>query len=173
MGSPPQVRGKHRTIYCRKQQRRITPAGAGKTSECLRPRCAARDHPRRCGENRRMQPQLPRPRGSPPQVRGKLPATFEDERFLGITPAGAGKTSIPFPKVSKIWDHPRRCGENSQVSGAHCASRGSPPQVRGKPPTWEDGIPVRRITPAGAGKTHSPELYRSYDTDHPRRCGEN
>ena len=32
-GSPPQVRGKHRTIYCRKRQRRITPAGAGKTGK--------------------------------------------------------------------------------------------------------------------------------------------
>ena len=33
-------------------------------------------------------------RGSPPQVRGKRPATAEATAEAGITPAGAGKTDV-------------------------------------------------------------------------------
>ncbi len=53
--------------------------------------------------------------GSPPQVRGKQKAAALDYLPIGITPAGAGKTFFRvFPRFA-IWDHPRRCGENSFV----------------------------------------------------------
>ena len=71
-GSPPQVRGKRKSLFANSHGSRITPAGAGKTSICRHAAAIAKDHPRRCGEN--VLPRLyavPVP-GSPPQVRGKL-----------------------------------------------------------------------------------------------------
>ena len=50
-GSPPQVRGKHSLCTAQPAQRRITPAGAGKTRFDAFFIFFERDHPRRCGEN--------------------------------------------------------------------------------------------------------------------------
>ena len=50
-GSPPQVRGKLVDIVVWVVGLRITPAGAGKTSQRSRRCSGAGDHPRRCGEN--------------------------------------------------------------------------------------------------------------------------
>ena len=70
----------------------ITPAGAGKTESNNGLATGARDHPRRCGENRIEYDDIENRIGSPPQVRGKL-ATASSRAFKrGITPAGAGKT---------------------------------------------------------------------------------
>ncbi len=70
-GSPPQVRGKRAdstgTLACV----RITPAGAGKTSQTNRTVMLSWDHPRRCGENLRDWVARNAAAGSPPQVRGK------------------------------------------------------------------------------------------------------
>ena len=91
-GSPPQVRGKQERAVGIVQQSRITPAGAGKTSQLFL----------------RV---LIRP-GSPPQVRGKQSHVRCCRGCIGITPAGAGKTcALRLPRVSR-QDHPRRCGEN-------------------------------------------------------------
>ena len=50
---------------------------------------------------------------------------------------------------------------------------GSPPQVRGKPcPAMYPPL-LRRITPAGAGKTCITAATVGRHWDHPRRCGEN
>ena len=70
--------------------------------------------------------------GSPPQVRGKLLGNWVIAEGLGITPAGAGKTSEAVLMPKKIQDHPRRCGENLSRVGKLSATPGSPPQVRGK-----------------------------------------
>ena len=51
VGSPPQVRGKHRTSSANKRKHRITPAGAGKTNFSSTGINTEWDHPRRCGEN--------------------------------------------------------------------------------------------------------------------------
>ena len=50
-GSPPQVRGKPADCCMMQGMARITPAGAGKTSDKIQSTCAIWDHPRRCGEN--------------------------------------------------------------------------------------------------------------------------
>ena len=50
---------------------------------------------------------------------------------------------------------------------------GSPPQVRGKLDTGFDELIRKGITPAGAGKTLSPNPDVWICWDHPRRCGEN
>ena len=86
-------------------------------------------------------------------MRGK-PELFDgmtdEER---ISPAGAGKTLCRFDGVSELWNHPRRCGENT----AKCSNI----------------IISGRITPAGAGKTVKRAMEWGVLQDHPRRCGEN
>ena len=95
-GSPPQVRGKPRSTSDSCNSSRITPAGAGKTFsagyDCVRPW----DHPRRCGENQLWSQEMSEKSGSPPQVRGKLNLARYNVGIYGITPAGAGKTELPF-----------------------------------------------------------------------------
>ena len=90
-----------------------------------------------------------------------------------ITPAGAGKTGSDMIHARHAADHPRRCGENDEMSTAVAAGKGSPPQVRGK--LFPLGLCYRfvRITPAGAGKTYTLINSGFASKDHPRRCGEN
>ena len=134
LGSPPQVREKLAVRPLGRHQERITPAGAGKTIGVHPELFAVKDHPRRCGENCQLcSPYFNAP-GSPPQVRGK-PFSFSSfTAYSRITPAGAGKT-IPISMLSFVLqDHPRRCGENQKYFCPMCRRKGSPPQVRGKPP---------------------------------------
>ena len=70
--------------------------------------------------------------GSPPQVRGKLCSGKRKNPLAGITPAGAGKTGRRLRCLGFGQDHPRRCGENTQLSQSDIVHLGSPPQVRGK-----------------------------------------
>ena len=53
-GSPPQVRGKRQHPELALLFHGITPAGAGKTITVMRKIIIDKDHPRRCGENRRI-----------------------------------------------------------------------------------------------------------------------
>ena len=118
-----------------------------------------RDHPRRCGENLDVARHFENGAGSPPQVRGKhLIAGILLDR-IRITPAGAGKTIARNIRKVDTEDHPRRCGENSYAVMRFSSMLGSPPQVRGKPPSRTMRFGGRGITPAGAGKTiHSRRL---------------
>ena len=72
LGSPPQVRGKQLYNPNISSETGITPAGAGKTLPLSISPSLARDHPRRCGENRQRFRTSISYIGSPPQVRGKL-----------------------------------------------------------------------------------------------------
>ena len=49
--------------------------------------------------------------GSPPPMRGKVFMMLARSYFLRITPAYAGKSTIPAYLSSVFWDHPRLCGE--------------------------------------------------------------
>ena len=98
-GSPPQVRGKPDKQRPVRLKRRITPAGAGKTRPPTEARDSSRDHPRRCGENIYPEYGLKDETGSPPQVRGKLGEWEQRKPIYRITPAGAGKTGIPFSQL--------------------------------------------------------------------------
>ena len=89
------MRGKHNSVDQIRCERRITPAGAGKTTAASGRGLAAKDHPRRCGENFLSLYLSGITVGSPPQVRGKPPAFFANRPERRITPAGAGKTTAP------------------------------------------------------------------------------
>ena len=91
-GSPPQVRGKLRSEVFMIVTFRITPAGAGKTTNPQIQKINAQDHPRRCGENDAGDYFINYVMGSPPQVRGKHVVGTSQLFSRRITPAGAGKT---------------------------------------------------------------------------------
>ena len=97
-GSPPQVRGKQSECKSACAVPRITPAGAGKTADCAAYAKQLEDHPRRCGENHQNHTFYLPNLGSPPQVRGKLINFISLTYHFRITPAGAGKTTIPITK---------------------------------------------------------------------------
>ena len=106
-------------------------------------------------------------------MRGKPIHKIIVSRLFGITPAGAGKTVLQCCIVRATADHPRGCGENSNVASGNFSAAGSPPRMRGKqlcfrPPTAEN-----RITPADAGKTEVVSRLTAVEADHPRGCGEN
>ena len=52
-------------------------------------------------------------------------------------------------------------------------NQGSPPRMRGKPTHTRQKARNVGITPADAGKTHIPLVFRDLCKDHPRGCGEN
>ena len=106
-------------------------------------------------------------------MRGKRSGATPRTRFVGITPAGAGKTLLQGLPTVRHRDHPRRCGENHQPRAETPCEGGSPPQVRGKLACFEILLHCNGITPAGAGKTTDRRLGRVCAQDHPRRCGEN
>ena len=73
LGSPPRVRGKVHDKAGIKLHRRITPACAGKRIKCHLFRQSFQDHPRVCGEKKRLTAGKTAGTGSPPRVRGKVP----------------------------------------------------------------------------------------------------
>ena len=71
VGSPPRMRGKH-YVHCPVlEERRITPAHAGKTSKNIMNQMSTPDHPRACGENAADAAGESVNGGSPPRMRGK------------------------------------------------------------------------------------------------------
>ena len=152
MGSPPPVRGKdpEQCPDCRKT--RITPACAGKSRVLSSSYTLCKDHPRLCGEKSCFRsPRILRI-GSPPPVRGKGIGKAWEEPRAWITPACAGKSSMPCHIILHFQDHPRLCGEKSTIITIRNTRKGSPPPVRGKEfiIPFESG--VVGITPACAGK---------------------
>ena len=111
-GSPPRMRGKLSVASACVAPARITPAHAGKTLPTISPETVSSDHPRACGENRRLEIFLLIQRGSPPRMRGKREQRAEDGAGERITPAHAGKTPHLLLITRGSADHPRACGEN-------------------------------------------------------------
>ena len=131
-GSPPRMRGKQKNRISDGSNSRITPAHAGKTCQCRRVDSGTQDHPRACGENAyhsRIKRDFV---GSPPRMRGKHRHFAAYRQSQRITPAHAGKTVIGLSYMQRHQDHPRACGENSNVPRAKYAQSGSPPRMRGK-----------------------------------------
>ena len=133
LGSPPQVRGLHRSYASRIATGGITPAGAGTTKDGII--------------------WIGNGNGSPPQVRGLRIQKPKIDRMKRITPACAGTTPYSSSKSVVCKDHPRRCGDNSLNSLCATRGKGSPPQVRGLQDGIIDDLRDDRITPAGAGTT--------------------
>ena len=152
-GSPPRMRGKVFYSSYFAFGRGITPAYAGKSEKSADGLICARDHPRVCGEKHHRCHPLPRPRGSPPRMRGKALRTGQRPRACGITPAYAGKSYSLALFLGLHRDHPRVCGEKplSLLTTRWCL--GSPPRMRGKVCGLGACKAHIGITPAYAGKS--------------------
>ena len=91
-GSPPHMRGKGIKPCNQRVRMGITPAYAGKSFPFFGIIRLHWDHPRICGEKQYRPRRLRRCLGSPPHMRGKDRVLCRKGRFLGITPAYAGKS---------------------------------------------------------------------------------
>ena len=151
-GSPPRMRGKGEGQGNSHQERRITPAYAGKSR--IRRACTDRhrDHPRMCGEKCEAYARIHGMVGSPPRMRGKALENGGGSLDVRITPACAGKSHFATNFHLNKRDHPRMCGEKWDKLPREIKQKGSPPHVRGKEcVNSARKLPVG-ITPACAGK---------------------
>ena len=92
LGSPPPMRGKAYKMWAHLEVIRITPAYAGKSYREKFTHMIRKDHPRLCGEKQHATAVADAVGGSPPPMRGKVPAVVELNLPIGITPAYAGKS---------------------------------------------------------------------------------
>ena len=171
-GSPPHARGRRveRSVCCIRPG--ITPACAGKTIRSHLERRWRRDHPRMRGEDRPSWATYCSGRGSPPHARGRPKSKAGWRTTPRITPACAGKTRHAVRAWLTCPDHPRMRGEDFLEPTLNCLFCGSPPHARGRRRVESRRGSRRRITPACAGKTYTPQARRSSATDHPRMRGE-
>ncbi len=147
------MRGKRLKKRGEADERRITPADAGKTPSVKTITFTRQDHPRGCGENNVIDEIVTGIMGSPPRMRGK--------------------PNAPPDKHKANRDHPRGCGENIPKTKEKRHEIGSPPRMRGKPRSNRNGLMSYGITPADAGKTKNEKVFHVLKQDHPRGCGEN
>ena len=110
-GSPPRMRGKGLGDEVCEGNARITPAYAGKREFPSKRHTPGKDHPRVCGEKRRLAGQGRGTGGSPPRMRGKAHRSGCRPLCTRITPAYAGKRQELGPGLWQFKDHPRVCGE--------------------------------------------------------------
>ena len=95
---------------------RIIPADAGSTSQVEANSIDFKDHPRGCGEHKRMLGGIPDGQGSSPRMRGALYDLPWSASGIGIIPADAGSTVPIRSTATGIRDHPRGCGEHAAVT---------------------------------------------------------
>ena len=126
------MRGKVVSLWELRKSPGITPAYAGKSlSPNYRPDVTG-DHPRLCGEKAGENHVEFVLEGSPPPMRGKGSVDFPCSIHDGITPAYAGKRFILTKNIDVGGDHPRLCGEKSDMLEKITWNLGSPPPMRGK-----------------------------------------
>ena len=136
----------------------ITPAHAGKSYDSVHSPRNGRDHPRPCGEKASGGYPNTGELGSPPPMRGKVPAARLRRSIAGITPAHAGKSYPATVCRCPLEDHPRPCGEKKSTLFRCFLTPGSPPPMRGKGILELTGTASIRITPAHAGKSYHVKL---------------
>ena len=150
----------------------ITPAHAGKRRAPCRLRWSSGDHPRACGEKIGSSIVPACVSGSPPRMRGKEFYSRCLWKWVGITPAHAGKRVPTRSGASGTRDHPRACGEKEHGNWLPGYVWGSPPRMRGKAFLMPSNVSRTGITPAHAGKRSSSSGWQGPARDHPRACGE-
>ena len=170
----------------------IIPAYAGSTLIGRGCYCYYGDHPRVCGEHPLSLQFRLLSRGSSPRMRGALllstgrvknhriiPAYAGSTNYTSqgsgkprIIPAYAGSTQLLKILSTLLRDHPRVCGEHSNIQIHGYEDRGSSPRMRGALDGVADRTLDRGIIPAYAGSTERGRRLREHFGDHPRVCGE-
>ncbi len=110
--------------------------------------------------------------GSSPRVRGTRVGQQDRRSVHGIIPACAGNTRRATSQASRLWDHPRVCGEHSTIRRTCSSPTGSSPRVRGTRQGGLHRIAELGIIPACAGNTDLQRGGNLVTWDHPRVCGE-
>ncbi len=171
-GSSPRVRGTVSHAGADVTLQRIIPAGAGNSrvrDECA---CAVADHPRGCGEQKRLEQRDLNRRGSSPRVRGTVGGDMSVRVRRRIIPAGAGNRESEIMQCSASADHPRGCGEQVDPAGMCSPRVGSSPRVRGTVSRYRLRAAPMRVIPAGAGNRWWGGRPSWACPGHPRGCGE-
>ena len=116
VGSSPRMRGT-RTRKCAEENGAgIIPAYAGNTAAVCAVSMVLRDHPRVCGEHDPHATRRAVPTGSSPRMRGTRLHLVPPMLAGGIIPAYAGNTKKPVGTTRTPRDHPRVCGEHTEVT---------------------------------------------------------
>ena len=152
-GLPPRARGRRGRGADHRPGRGTTPACAGKTRRRARTTANNRDYPRVRGEDPPGGCSRCVRRGLPPRARGRPSPRAPAPGRSGTTPACAGKTSAPTPRVCSRGDYPRVRGEDGGGQGEGGGGEGLPPRARGRRKRHHQRQACRGTTPACAGKT--------------------
>ena len=131
----------------------IIPADAGSTSRLICSKRRSKDHPRGCGEHACCHRCLSECSGSSPRMRGALPHRLLRNRTRRIIPADAGSTCEASADDGGYQDHPRGCGEHTELTELLGTDSGSSPRMRGAPGDGHQPPAAGRIIPADAGST--------------------
>ncbi len=171
-GTPPRRRGgPHHRRYGGVADRN-TPASAGRTSAACSTPSATSEHPRVGGEDLARVSRVGAGGGTPPRRRGGQDDADRQRAVRRNTPASAGRTPAPRRPHPGTPEHPRVGGEDSTSTCAQRCPTGTPPRRRGGRGPELKEAPVRRNTPASAGRTRSPPGTGRSSTEHPRVGGE-
>ena len=172
VGSSPRVRGEVRELVIEAADGGIIPAGAGRRGRGAHGFGGDGDHPRGCGEKALLAMMSVRKRGSSPRVRGEGIGSRGRSSRWGIIPAGAGRRAGDGDVGVVVGDHPRGCGEKVERPPHAAGEAGSSPRVRGEVLALFEGLHLRGIIPAGAGRSNRFCRRLRHEGDHPRGCGE-
>ncbi len=172
-GPPPPARGERSWCGVLPEDRRTTPACAGRTRAKQAARAERKDHPRLRGENNGVFIEDYINDGPPPPARGEQRALRPRVVHERTTPACAGRTGICLLLHGAVSDHPRLRGENGRNSSSPPRTHGPPPPARGEPRGGTGAGAGGRTTPACAGRTVTTTSPRPWRADHPRLRGEN
>ena len=155
-GSSPHVRGARHHLHKIATRHGIIPACAGSTFNASFGALQNRDHPRMCGEHAQGQWAAEVRVGLSPHVRGAHRRQPQLRQRAGIIPACAGSTVEQLFLTTVIGDHPRMCGEHTDLGKIVRVQWGSSPHVRGAP--YRQAVFRHRagIIPACAGSTAAP-----------------
>ena len=125
-----------------------------------------------CGEQPGRAAPWPTSTGSSPRVRGTVFCQRRHQVQRRFIPACAGNRSSRRRSSAGYSVHPRVCGEQLRWSNYYYRETGSSPRVRG---TDDDNSGIgdnARFIPACAGNSGAGATATTWDTVHPRVCGE-
>ena len=143
------------------------PLTRGRPGTSCRGPARTQKHPRLRGEDRPSRQNLPKRLETPPLTRGRPPGASDPRVADGNTPAYAGKTHDLIARLVLVRKHPRLRGEDHRALRELIALTETPPLTRGRPDQEAEGRPLRRNTPAYAGKTSVDPMIRAAPKETP------
>ena len=151
---------------------RFIPAGAGNTSQQIRPGQPGPVYPRWRGEHGVSRQIYSVKTGLSPLARGTRGAVECDRFVTRFIPAGAGNTNCLKPPLDQFKVYPRWRGEHHIAVDENGIPYGLSPLARGTPRRPGLFTCVQRFIPAGAGNTDPETAFVLGSAVYPRWRGE-